>query len=326
MPIESTRPLRVSLTPPEEVDQRTTWTLALAGGEGLRLKEYIERRHGHGKPKQYCSLLGSRSMLEHTLGRLNQLTPASNTITVIGTNHRPYANEQLDGLSDHVFCQPSSRNTGVALFVALAMIRRWAPNATVIVTPTDHYVDPSARYLEHVGVALNVATRLRDRVVVLGVRPSQADADLGYLMPGVPLTEVPAAHYVTDFVEKPSLDHAMELVASGALWNTMVMCGTVDALWALGWRTEPHLLEILECLVPLVGTPDESDAIDYIYRAYPPVNFSSEMLARAAQQLAVIELDGVEWSDWGRSDRVEAVLAFRGAQALRRSLDKIGNA
>src|SRR6185436_10323857 len=98
-------------------------------------------------------LLGSRSMLQHTLARLNQLTPASRTLTVIGTDHKPYALDQLAGVSDHVFCQPAARDTGIALYVALAMIKRWAPNATVTITPTDHFVEPSARYLHHVQVA-----------------------------------------------------------------------------------------------------------------------------------------------------------------------------
>ena len=55
------------------------------------------------------------------------------------------ASVRLD--SDHVFRQPGSRGTGLALYVALAMIRRWNPSAVVTVTPTDHHVEPNARYL-----------------------------------------------------------------------------------------------------------------------------------------------------------------------------------
>jgi hypothetical protein len=93
--------------------------------------------------------------------------------------------------------------------------------------------------------------------------------------------------------------------------STMVTCGTVDALWSFGRSAEPKLIEILDCLVFLVGTSDESDAIDYIYRAYPPVNFSTDILERRPQQVAVIELDGVDWSDWGRPEHIETVLAMR---------------
>ncbi|MEP7347627.1 MAG: sugar phosphate nucleotidyltransferase, partial [Gemmatimonadaceae bacterium] len=156
MPVHADPVLRISAAEPAEDDRdHVSWTLALAGGEGTRLEDYVLRHCGQRIPKQYCHLLGSRSMLEHTLARLNQLTPASRTITVIGTDHKRYAMPQLAGASDHVFCQPSSRDTGVALYVALAMIKRWTPNAVVTVTPTDHYVDPSARYLDHVQLARN---------------------------------------------------------------------------------------------------------------------------------------------------------------------------
>lgn len=287
------------------------WTLALAGGEGLRLSEYVERRFGRRIPKQYCRLLGERSVLEHTLERLNELTPPSRTLTVIGTDHGEFALPQLEGRCDHVFRQPSARDTGVALYVALAMIKRWHPNALVTITPTDHYVAPSARYVARVRDARCAATHLRDTIVILGATPHEPDPELGYILLGAPVVEIPYVRRVTRFVEKPHLLRAQELVATGALWNTMVVCGTVDALWTLGRATEPQLIDIVDSLVPLVGTEDESDAIDYIYRALLPVSFLHDMVERAPERLAAMELDAVEWSDWGRPERVETVLALR---------------
>jgi mannose-1-phosphate guanylyltransferase len=303
---------RISATAPTEADcHARDWILALAGGEGTRLQDYVRRRFGRQVPTQYCPLLGSRSTLQHTLVRLNQLTPASRTLTVIGPTHAPYAMPQLARASDHVFRQPLSRGTGIALYVALAMIRRWSPSAVVTVTPTDHYVEPNARYIEHLQVARNIAARLRDVVVILGVRPSNAIPDLGYLSLGPSLMDAPEAKRLVDFVEKPSVVRAQELIVAGALWNTMVMCGTVDALWSLARTVKPHLIDMLDCLVPLIDTPDESDAIDYIYRAQPPVNFSTDVLGREQQHIAAIEVDGIEWCDCGHPERIETVLAQR---------------
>src|SRR6185503_18652971 len=298
--------LRTSAVRPVESDAvHLDWTLALAGGEGVRLQDYVQRRFGRRIPKQYCCLLGTRSMLQHTLDRMNRLTPASRTVTVIGTHHGEIAAPQLLGRSDHVFRQPASRDTGLALYVALAMIKRWTPNAIVTITPTDHYVAPATKYIEQVRAARGVAARIRDKVVILGATPSEPDPELGYLSLGPSITEVPQVKNVVGFVEKPSVQLANELRQAGALWNTMVTCGTVDALWELGRATEPQLLDILESFVPLVGTEDEEDAIEYIYRAYLPVSFSRDMLERAPTRLAAMELDGVEWSDWGRPERIE---------------------
>ncbi|HUS26857.1 MAG TPA: sugar phosphate nucleotidyltransferase [Kofleriaceae bacterium] len=292
------------------------WTLALAGGEGTRLQDYVQRRFGRRLPKQYCCLLGSRSMLQHTLDRMNKLTPASRTLTVIGTHHGEIAAPQLVGRSEHVFRQPASRDTGLALYVAIAMIKRWTPNAIITITPTDHYVAPSARYVDQVRQARGVAGRMRDKVVILGATPTEPDPELGYLSLGAPLTELPQVKSVKGFIEKPPVDVCETLRKDGALWNTMVTCGTVDALWELGRATDPRLIDILESFVPLVGTPDEDDAIEYIYRAYLPVSFSRDMLERAPERLAAMELEGVEWSDWGRPERIETVLALRRSRAL----------
>jgi len=310
-------PFRTSTHEPAD-DEATNidWAIALAGGEGVRLTEYVERRFGRRIPKQYCCLLGNRSMLEHTLERVNKITPPSRVLTVIGTHHTDHAFPQVRGKSSHVFRQPASRDTGLALYVALAMIKRWHPHALVTITPTDHYVAPSASYVEQLRAARGVAARLRDHVVVLGVRPTEPDPELGYLTLGEQVTEIPSVHRLTGFVEKPPVHRAQALREVGALWNTMVTCGSIDALWELGRATEPQLLDILDSLVPLIGTADEDDALDYIYRAYLPVSFSRDMLERAPERLCAMELEGVEWSDWGRPERIETVLALRRSRAL----------
>ncbi|TMQ12462.1 MAG: hypothetical protein E6J90_31515 [Deltaproteobacteria bacterium] len=95
----------------------------------------------------------------------------------------------------------------------------------------------------------------------------------------------------------------------------MVMCGTVDAFWSLARTAKPHLIEVLDCLVPVIDTPDESDAIDYIYRAQPPINFSTDVLEREQHRVVAIEVDGIEWSDCGHPERIETVLALRRSRA-----------
>jgi len=312
----TTDQLRTSHQTPSEDLGEVDWTLALAGGDGMRLVDYVVRRFGRRIPKQYCCLLGPRSMLEHTLDRMAKITPPSRTLTVIGTHHAEWAMPQLAGRSHHVFRQPSSRDTGLALYVALAMIKRWAPNACVTITPTDHYVAPAGRYVDQISTAQSVARRMRDKVVILGVTPTEPDPELGYLALGPQLTDIPEVRQLKGFIEKPVVPVAKELVAQGSMWNTMVTCGTVDALWELGRESDPHLLDILDSLVPLIGTPDEEDAIEYIYGAYLPVSFSRDILERSPDRLCALELTGVEWSDWGKPERIETVLALRRSRAL----------
>ncbi|MFT3698069.1 MAG: sugar phosphate nucleotidyltransferase [Kofleriaceae bacterium] len=304
--IEPERLFRTSDLPPEA---GAHWTIALAGGEGLRLADYVERRFGQRIPKQYCKLLGRRSMLEHTLDRMNELTPASHTLTVIGPEHRRWASQQLGNRSDHVFCQPSSRETGTALYVALAMLQRWSPDAIVTITPTDHFVTPADRYVAELARARNLASLNPDKVVLIGARPDEADPDLGYI-------SLDGHGGVASFVEKPNATRAEELVAEGALWNTMVCCGSVQAFWELGRAGAPQLIDLLENLVPLVDTEDEDAALTAVYSMAPIVGFSRDILEKSPDKLLAVALDGVEWNDWGRPERIEATLQRRRARAI----------
>lgn len=297
-------------TPAEGQD----WTIALAGGEGKRLADYVQRRFGQQMPKQFCKLLGQRSMLEHTLDRLNEQTPASRTLTIIGPDHLRFAAPQLEGRSDHVFRQPSSRETGTALYVALAMLQRWSPDAIVTITPTDHYVAPAGRYLNEVARARSLAARNRDKVVMISAVPNEADPELGYVSVGQSVEA--GVREVTAFVEKPSAARAAELVAEGAVWNTMVCCGSVQAFWELGRTGTPALIELLDNLVPLIDTDDEDAALTAVYSMAPVVGFSREILERSPERLLSVALDGVEWNDWGRADRIEATLSRRRARAV----------
>lgn len=300
-----------SSKPASDNSDRIGWTLALAGGEGTRLADYVERRFGRKIPKQYCTLLGDRSMLQGTLDRLNKLNPASRTLTVIGADHGELAMPQVRGLSDHVFCQPSSRDTGVALYAALAMIKRWTPNAVVTITPADHYVAPAALYVAQVTEAQAAAARRRDKVIILGVKPFAPDPELGYLLVGSGSDE-PRIRPAIGFVEKPSAARAERLIAEGALWNTMVTCGSVDALWELGRRTQPSLLSALDVLVPSIATNDEDEAVEDLYRKQRSISFSRDMMEYAPpSSLLAYQLEGIDWSDWGRPDRVEKVLRQR---------------
>jgi mannose-1-phosphate guanylyltransferase len=249
-------------------------------------------------------------MLQCTLDRLNKLNPPSRSLTVIGSDHGELAMPQLRGLSDHVFCQPSSRDTGVALYVALAMIKRWTPNAVVTITPADHYVAPSASYVAQVADAQDAAARVRDKVIILGIKPFAPDPELGYLLVGGE-TEYPRTRNVIGFVEKPPVATADDLIARGALWNTMVTCGSVDALWQLGRGTQPSLIGALDVLVRAIGTQDEVNAIRKVYGAQRPISFSRDMLEHARSGLLAYELEGIEWSDWGKPDRIEKVLLKR---------------
>jgi len=54
--------------------------------------------------------------------------------------------------------------------------------------------------------------------------------------------------------------------------------------------------------------------LDSIYEAMPELSFSSGLLAPAASRVAVMPMEGVLWSDWGRGERIVETLLRIGRQ------------
>lgn len=69
------------------------WGIILAGGEGRRLQDFIRVRYGVGRPKQYSAIIGKRSMLRHTIDRVEKVISARQLRIVVSKNHRKYLPE-----------------------------------------------------------------------------------------------------------------------------------------------------------------------------------------------------------------------------------------
>ena len=113
---------------------------------------------------------------------------------------------------------------------------------------------------------------------------------------------------VVSFIEKPGLTEARNAMARGALWNTFVIVGKVKKLWELGWRYFPDMMSLFETLGPAIGTPNELACLETIYTLMPDRNFCVDLLAFIQDEVSVLEIADVIWSDWGRFERIAKTL------------------
>lgn len=191
------------MSPQNPSDQ--LWSIILAGGEGSRMSAFVHRWLGRPTPKQYCAFVGTRSMFQHTLDRASRLTPPDRMVTVVARSHRHDALAQWgDRRSGTILFQPANRDTAAGLFLPLTYIRARAPEATVVLYPSDHFVYPEDRFLEAVRRAVRIAESHSDRVVMLGVAPDRLELDYGWIQPGRPLDgrDSEAGQTVCSFLEK----------------------------------------------------------------------------------------------------------------------------
>jgi len=135
----------------DEAERGNLWSIVLAGGDGVRTKEFIRHWLGCEKPKQYCTFVGSRSMFQHTLDRAATLTPWERVVVVAARQHQHNVWPQLDGRpAGMVLLQPKNMDTAAGIFLPLTYILARDPQATVVIYPSDHFISPKSSFLSAV--------------------------------------------------------------------------------------------------------------------------------------------------------------------------------
>ena len=246
-------------------------------------------------------------MFQHTLDRSSRHTPWERVVVVAAQHHQQEVWLQLDGRPvGTVLLQPKNVDTAAGIFLPLTYILARDPLATVVIYPSDHFISPEVAFLSAVDDAVRGSNSLGGRPVLLAARPDNLELEYGWIKPGRCLdrTGQPELHAVETFLEKPDAATAYEASAAGSLWNTMVIAAKGHELWSLGWTCVPEMMSLFEQMKQAIDTAEELRVLDAIYDAMPRRNFSSHLLQCAPERLAVMEMTGVFWSDWGNPERI----------------------
>jgi mannose-1-phosphate guanylyltransferase len=286
--------------------------LILAGGDGTRLMQLSRRITGNSVPKQFCPIIGADTLLDQTRTRVSLAIRPGHTTIVLTRTHKNYYGRLLDTVPrPNIVVQPCNRGTAPAILYGLLSLAKTSPHATVAVFPSDHYVDNDRRFMNQVDLAFDIVKAVPRLIVVLGITPDRAESGYGWIQPGERFGFGASIFCVAKFWEKPAPELARKLWQKGCLWNSFVLVGNLAALAELTIRSLPKVGAAFFDAWPKLNSTQEEEVVERIYNDMSCSDFSTDVLARNTNRLAVQRVEDVYWNDLGEPARVYQTMARR---------------
>jgi len=299
-------------------DARDRCAIVLAGGDGVRLRPFVQKLRGDELPKQYVKLLSGQSMLEATLQRTRKLVPSTRQFVVVTERHFDYlevARQLASYPGIQVHSQPCNRGTGMGLLLSLAQVHRRHPESIIVIFPSDHFIREEDLFLTHVDAACRLVEQNDSNIVLLGIVPNAPETEYGYILASrrwhiaFPF----GAREVARFIEKPDPILARKLMLQGGFWNTMVIVFKTKTLLAHIRAISPLIYLGFQRICGAVGGQNFGNVVKQVFAESQPLNLSKGLLEVLAVQrkrsLLVLPVRGVHWCDWGSEERIINTLA-----------------
>lgn len=269
------------------------YVIIMAGGIGSRFWPY-SRNHN---PKQFLDVLGvGSSLLQLTYQRFLNVCPKENIYVVSSYNYYDLIKEQLPDMDDHqILLEPSRKNTAPCIAYACYKIAQKDPDATVVVTPSDHAILKEKIFIEAILKSLEHA-RNQDILITLGIKPNRPETGYGYIQ--YHIDNGGEFKKVKTFTEKPQLDLAKKFVESGEfVWNAGIFIWNVKAIISAFEKFLPEISEAFEVVRKDFYKDKETLAINMAYSQFRMISIDYGVMEKADNVYVI--LDDFGWSDLG---------------------------
>lgn len=255
----------------------------LSGGSGKRLWPLSN----NARSKQFLPLLEREdgvmeSMVQRVVRQVKDANLTKNITLATNASQLDIITNQL-GDTVSVVTEPERRDTFPAISLAasyLKFAKQCEDNEVVVIMPCDPYTEPG--YFHTIARMVKCVEANAADLVLMGIIPTYPSEKYGYVVPETQILDGSECQKVSQFIEKPTIEMAKELLKQNSYWN-----GGVFA-FRLGY------------MMNIIRNYMMTDSFEETYNRYfefPIISFDYEVTEKA-ESVAVVPFNG-EWKDLG---------------------------
>ena len=269
----------------------------MAGGKGTRFWPLSRSVYA----KQFLDLIDNKSLVQHTIDRLEGFIPTSQQ-WVVTNESQAHLFESTEILKERLLCEPVGRNTCPCIGWAALECLQVDPDAIMVVLPSDHMITQQDRFQAVVQDGIKLVNKT-DHLVTIGINPTHPHTGYGYIKTASDSSLVEA------FTEKPNYDTAKQFIASKSYyWNAGLFIWKAATILECIKSHSPDTYEVLMAIKSLdKDTSSYKTDLASLFQSFPNISIDYAILEKAIGRIAMIK-STFDWSDVGNWSALEDFL------------------
>lgn len=231
-----------------------------------------------------------------TFDRIMPLVSPENIFVVTNETYADLVKTQLPELDDaQILFEPARRNTAPCIAWATYHIAALDPEASIIVTPSDHLITRESVFEKCISRGFNFV-ETHDALLTLGITPTRPETGYGYIQIGKEVE--PNFMKVKTFTEKPDLELAKVFVESEEFfWNSGIFIWKAETIKKAFRSVANDLVKIFDEHSSVFGTAAETAFIEANFASCPSISIDFAVMEKASN--VYVECVDFGWSDLG---------------------------